>query len=188
MDRLFSEDGTLKKIAITGGAALTLCKADVPYGVSWDGDHIVFGQGNKGVMRVSANGGGPELVVRVNASETASGPQTLDGGRALLFTLATGAGAERWDTAQIVVQVLSSGERKVVLRGGSDARYLPTGHLVYALGGTLLAVPFDVKKLEVRGGPTQSSKVSGDRRFLHSCLPIRSSRSHPLAMGTQKSM
>src|SRR5262249_16158041 len=54
---------------------------------------------------------------------------------------------------QIVVQSLSSGERKAVLRGGSDARYVPTGHLVYALGSTIIAVAFDTRKEEVRGSP-----------------------------------
>jgi Tol biopolymer transport system component len=48
---------------------------------------------------------------------------------------------------------LRSGERKTLIEGGSDARYLPTGHIVYALGGTLFAVPFDLRRLEVTGGP-----------------------------------
>jgi hypothetical protein len=58
----------------------------------------------------------------------------------------------RWDQAQIVVQSLRTGERTVVLRGGSDARYVPTGHLVYALEGGLFAVAFDADRLEVQGG------------------------------------
>jgi len=46
---------------------------------------------------------------------------------------------------------LKSGERKVLVEGGSDARYVPTGHLLYVRSGTLLAVPFDLKRLEVNG-------------------------------------
>jgi serine/threonine-protein kinase len=82
--------------------------------------------------------------------ESAHGPQLLPGGRAVLFTLATGGD---WNEAQIVVQSLDSSERKVVLRGGRDARYVETGHLVYGRSGTLLAVPFDLGRLEVTGGP-----------------------------------
>src|SRR5262249_61013561 len=37
--------------------------------------------------------------------------------------------------------------------GGSAARYLPTGDIAYAIGGAVFAVPFDVRRLEVRGGP-----------------------------------
>ena len=75
----------------------------------------------------------------------------LPGGKAVLFTLRTGVGS--WDQAQIVAQSLETGERRLVVDGGTDARYLPTGHLVYAQGGTLFAVPFDVGRLEVTGGP-----------------------------------
>jgi serine/threonine-protein kinase len=75
----------------------------------------------------------------------------LPGGQAVLFTLATGTGPDRWDKAKIVVQSLTSGTRKVLVDGGSDARYLPTGHIVYAVGGTLFAVPFDLRRLEVTG-------------------------------------
>lgn len=60
------------------------------------------------------------------------------------------------------MQSLDSGERKTLIEGGSDARYVPTGHIVYALSGTLLAVPFDVRRLQVTGGPTPV--VEGVRR------------------------
>ena len=71
----------------------------------------------------------------------------------MLFTLATGTDFDRWDKAQVVVQSLTSGERKTLIEGGSDARYVPTGHLVYALGGSVFAVAFDVRRLEVMSGP-----------------------------------
>ena len=158
-------DSLLRKIAIGGGPPLTLCRADPVWSATWDGDTIVFASGTRGIMRVSANGGEPEVVVKIGPGEAADGPQMLDGGRVLLFALATEAGAERWDRAQIIVQSMASGERHVLVRGGSAARYLPTGlgsptraernggHLVYAVGSSLLAVPFDVTRLEVRGAP-----------------------------------
>jgi serine/threonine-protein kinase len=74
----------------------------------------------------------------------------LPGGQAVLFTSGTTATSEK---TQIVVQNLKSGARKVILEGGGAARYLLTGHLVYALNGILLAVPFDLRHLEVTGGP-----------------------------------
>ena len=52
-----------------------------------------------------------------------------------------------------MAQSLRTGERTLLVEGGSDARYIPTGHLVYALGSVLFAVPFDVDRLEVSGGP-----------------------------------
>ena len=155
-------DGMLKKIAVTGGAAVTLCPADNPFGMSWTRDGILFGQGLKGIMRVADAGGKPEVIIRVKAGEVAHGPQLLPDGQTVLFTIATGAGGDRWDKGLIVVQSLKSGERKTVIDGGSDARFVRTGHIVYALGGVLFAVPFDVRRLEVSGGPVPI--VEGVRR------------------------
>jgi eukaryotic-like serine/threonine-protein kinase len=149
----FWQDGELRKVALTGGAPLKLSEAQTPWGASWGPDDtILYGQGPAGIWRVSGQGGTPQRVVAVDEKkgESAHGPQLLPGGRAVLFTLATGGD---WNEAQIVVHLLDSGERKVVLRGGRDARYLETGHLVYARGGTLLAAPFDLGQLAVIGGP-----------------------------------
>jgi serine/threonine-protein kinase len=148
------QERTLKKIAITGGASVTLCTLDGNVeGASWDHEAIVFGVIGKGILRLSPNGGEPELIARSNATETIYGPQLLDG-KNVLYTVTSETGADRWDKAQIVAQAIGASERKVIVRGGSAAGYIPaTGHLVYALGGTLLAIPFDPRRLEVRGGP-----------------------------------
>jgi serine/threonine-protein kinase len=146
-------DGTLKKVDVRGGAAVTICPTGPLLGISWDADGILFGETGKGIMRVSPTGGQPELLVSVKNGELAHGPQMLPGRRAVLFTLANGTDADRWDKAKIVVQTLKTGERKTLIEGGSDARYMSTGHLVYALGGTVFAVPFDPGRLQVTGGP-----------------------------------
>ena len=59
------------------------------------------------------------MLVALNDGEAAQSPQTLPGGQHLLFTLATGSAPDRWDKARIVVQSLTSGERKTVFEGGS---------------------------------------------------------------------
>ena len=147
----FWAEEKLKKVAVSGGAPVTLCDAGNPYGASWTEENtIVYGEGSDGIWQVSANGGEPELLVEVEESELAHGPQLLPGGKAILFTL---AGSSNWDDARIVAHSLDTGERRVLIEGGSDARYLPTGHIVYALGATLFAVPFDVGSLALTGGP-----------------------------------
>ncbi len=152
----FWQDGQLKKISITGGAPLELCAAEIPWGVSWTSDNTILygqsdqaGEGAEGIWRVSSEAGKPEHVVKVEPGQIAHGPQLLPGRHAILFTLVARRG--EWDTAQIVVQSLDSGRRNVVVERGTDARYVPTGHLVYALNGTLFAVPFDVTRLTVTG-------------------------------------
>jgi serine/threonine-protein kinase len=149
----FWQEGQLRRVSVTGGAAVKLCDADNPWGASWGADDtILYGQGAMGIWRVSGRGGTPEQLIKVDASkESAHGPQMLPGGDKVLFTLRTSG---TWDAAQIVVQSLTSGERKVLIEGGRDGRYVPTGHLVYAREGTLLASPFNLARLEVTSGPT----------------------------------
>ncbi|MBI3050026.1 MAG: serine/threonine-protein kinase [Acidobacteria bacterium] len=152
----FWQAGQLKKVAVTGGAPVTLCKAENPTGASWaPGDVIVYGQGPDGIWQVRGSGGQPSALIRLDAAKgdtTVHGPHLLPGGEAVLFTLRSGTGTS-WNDAQIVVQRLDTGERRVVVEGGTDGRYLPTGHLVYAREGALLAVPFDVERLVATGGP-----------------------------------
>jgi Tol biopolymer transport system component len=155
-----STDRALKRLAITGGAAVTICSSDAPYGMSWDEHGIVFGQAGKGILRVSPNGGTPDVIAAVSNDQIASSPQMLPGGRAVLFSLKKLT--EVWDKAQVVVQPLGTAARKTLVDGGHDGRYLPTGHLVYALSGVLLAVLFDLDRLAVSGGSVPI--VEGVRR------------------------
>jgi serine/threonine protein kinase len=147
-------DRTLKRIAVTGGTAMTICQADALFGLTWGADGILFGQ-TKGIMRVAAEGGTPELLVTVNG-EQVYGPQALPGGRGTLFTTVSGLpgrGRERWDSARIMVQASSGREPQALFEGGSDARYLPSGQIVYAVEGRLFAVSFNLSELKVMGKP-----------------------------------
>ncbi len=94
----------------------------------------------------------------VDELEVAHQPQILPGDETVLYTLLTrpavGVSSSRaLATAQIVVERVETGERTVIVQAGSDAHYVPTGHLIYAVGNTLMAVPFDVDRLDVTGGP-----------------------------------
>ena len=157
----FSPSG-LKRIAISGGAPVTLATVAASFGASWGADDMmVYGQPD-GIWQVSASGGTPVRIVEAEEGEAVFGPQILPGGAWVVFTVTTATGRGRWDEGHIVAASLESGERKVLWDGGSDARYVPTGHLVYALADDLFAVPFDVDRLEVTGGAV--STVEGVQR------------------------
>ena len=146
-------DGQLKKIAITGGTSIRLCDAVPPGGASWSGDGSILFSQPEGIMRVSENGGEPTLLIATAEGEQAASPQLLPGGDEVLFSLASTAGGNRWNEGQVVVESLGTDDRKVVVEGGSDGTYVPTGHVVYALENVLFAVPFDLSRLERTGGP-----------------------------------
>jgi Tol biopolymer transport system component/predicted Ser/Thr protein kinase len=147
----FFAGGKLKKVSIAGGTALTLCDSGGNGGAAWGSDDtIVFSPSStSGFLRVSGAGGKPEVLTNLDRNKGEYGhrwPQLLPGGKALMFTVSTGAG---WDNYYIAVLRLDTRERRVVLRGGHTGRYVSTGHLVYYRAGTLLAVRFDPLRLEV---------------------------------------
>ena len=155
-------DKTLRKVPVSGGAPVPLRPVGSVHGVTWESGGILFVEPGKGIMRVDANTGASAVLVATDGSGEFQGPQTLPDGQHLLFTLAAGTGPDRWDKARVVVQSLTSGQRTTLFEGGSDARYLPTGHIVYAVGGSLFAVAFDLRRLEVSG--PKVSIIEGVRR------------------------
>ena len=147
----FYADGGLYKVSVRGGPRVRICDALIVYGASWaDDGNIMFGQGARGIWHVSAEGGDPEVLVDVEDGEMAYGPQPLPGGRHVLYSVST---SRNWDEARIEARSLKTSETKVLIRGGSDVRYVATGHLLYAVDETILAVPFDPDTLEVKAGP-----------------------------------
>jgi serine/threonine-protein kinase len=177
---LFWADGALKRMAVTGGVPVLVCEATpAPFGVSWGPDGILFLQPGRGIMRVSPNGGTPTpLLSLTEVDGLATRAHLLPDGDTLLFTLARGisTSSNSWDRAQIVIHSLRSGQRRTLIEGGSDARFVPTGHIVYSVEGTVMAVPFDVGKLQVTGGPVPivegvrrtAPSVGGEAQFVFS--------------------
>ena len=59
--------------------------------------------------------------------------------------------ATRYSDAQIIISALDGSDRRVLIAGGSDARYVPTGHILYWHEGSLWAVPFDLSTRQLTG-------------------------------------
>ena len=140
-----------EKAALTGGAPISICPSGAVTGASWDtDDSIVFAVTDK-ILRVPAGGGTPEVLVSRTKAERFGSPQLLPGGRALLYS--TTPTATIWDEAEIVVEQLDTHARTVVARGGSDARYVAPGYLVYGRAGDLFALRFDPRAMKTDGTP-----------------------------------
>ena len=128
---------------IGGGPAVTLCDAPDGRGGSFgSGETIVFTPGNfSGLARVSASGGAalPLTTPDLSSGErTHRWPQVLPGGKAALFTIGIASGTS-FDEGRIGVVSLETGKTRVLSERGFYARYVPTGHLLYVRGDTLLA-------------------------------------------------
>jgi len=156
-----SSDQKMKKVRVSGGSPLGLCDTGpVVLGAHWGlDDTIVYSDIlNNGIMRVSSNGGTAETLVKSSLTDVANNgipiiPQMLPDGDTLLFTNSYGVDSP---DNEIVVQSLQTGDRKILFKGVMGAVYLPSGHIVYGLTnndiGSLFAVPFDIKNLEITGG------------------------------------
>jgi serine/threonine-protein kinase len=148
----------LRKVSLSGGAPERISEVSpVTRGGTWGrDDSILFVDGETaGIVRVPAGGGARRTVTTVrfrDGERSHRWPELLPDGKAVLFTVYT-AREGKAGTTDIAVQSLETGERRIVARDGSNPRYVPTGHLVYASGGGLLAVPFDVSQLSVIGRP-----------------------------------
>ena len=145
----FWADGYLKKIPVEGGVPITLAESSRPFGASWaSDDSILLGSiGDEGgIWRVPGRGGTPALVIPKSDDDRGiATPQLLPGGEWVL--------AREVPSDRIAIYSMVTGERRVLIEDGGDARYLPTGHLVYVRDDTLVAMPFDAKRLEITGGP-----------------------------------
>jgi Tol biopolymer transport system component len=154
----------LMKAPLAGGNAVQVAgrSRQLQLDVTWETEETILYANPDGIMRVSANGGMPEILVKSREGEVLGCPRILPGGAWVMFCSTKAEGANRWDSADILVQSMESDERRPIWKGGSDARYVRTGHIVYAQGNKLFAVPFDVGELRVTGSPVPI--VEGVRR------------------------
>jgi len=146
----------LKKISMTGGPAISLCRGPGgARGAAWgQDDTIVFSTQAGKLLRVPASGGEPTVLSTPDSARGETGhifPSFLPGGQTVLFTL-TNVG-DPLDNGQIVALDLKTGRRKVLLSGGSQPEYVETGYLVYGVTGALRAVRFNPATLDVMGDP-----------------------------------
>ncbi len=148
----FFADGKLKKISVSGGEAASLSDGGDPRGASWgsQGTIIFAPTRDSALQKVADAGGTPRPLTQFGERENSHRwPEFLPGGDTVLFAALYSGG--NWNSARISVRSVGTGERRDLIQGGTNPRYAPSGHLVYAQGGNLMAVPFDPEKLAVMG-------------------------------------
>jgi serine/threonine-protein kinase len=150
----------VRKVGAAGGPTAFVSRGDGGnfLGASWAEDGtLVFATSNRasGLYLVRPASAQPEVLTTPDRNLGEGDhiwPEFLPGGRAILFTIVSAAGSEI-ETARVAVLDLATKRYRVVVPSGSHAHYVRSGHLVYAAGNGLRAVPFDLNTLEVRGAP-----------------------------------
>jgi serine/threonine-protein kinase len=160
----FLAGNALKRVAVEGGPVTTIAELgsgeggeyvapgrDV-YGAAWtSADRVVIGRFADGLWQVGAGGGALSRLTSIEGrSDTFAHrlPHALPGGKGLLFTLCRNLACD-----SDVAVVTEDGSERVLVESASDARYVPSGHLVFAREGVLHAAPFDLSRLALSGPP-----------------------------------
>src|SRR5262249_1002306 len=147
----FFSNGKLKKVPVGGGTPVTITQVGGPLGGCWmqDGTILLVPAVGLGVFRMGADGGLLQPVTRIEPGEGGHYfPDVLPDGKAFLFTIEVSG--RSFDDARIAVQSLETGKRKILVEGGSYARYA-SGFLLYTRSGKLLAAPFNTRDLAITG-------------------------------------
>ena len=162
----FFADGKLKRVPVGGGTVSVIC--DVADDTSGSGGTwgrngtIVFAvsvAARQGLFRVPASGGIPEVVAKPEPTEGSYGsPSFVDDGNVVLFVTRFAS------SPALLVRSLKTGEQHTLVDGGADQPlYVSTGHLLYTVGTTLMAAPFDAARLKLLGKPVRVlDDVSGN--------------------------
>jgi Tol biopolymer transport system component/tRNA A-37 threonylcarbamoyl transferase component Bud32 len=154
----FFAGGKLKKVAIGGGAAVTLYDAITTLGATsgtWGPNNtILFERSGGFFLEVSSSGEALRKVTATAKHPVWRWPEFLPGGGAAVFAGGTAALSFANDASIAAVALSGAGTEKDLVAGGTAPRLAATGDLIYAQNGTLMAVPFDSKRLALAGSPT----------------------------------
>lgn len=145
--------------ALSGGAAVKLADYDMFHRGDWGENGSLYWTATYpgGIVQTPASGGPTEAVTTLDLERGERSHRfanLLPGGHALLYTVGFD-GIQTYDDARIDVWDLRTQQHRTLIAGGTAPIYSPSGHIVYARGGKLLAVPFDATRLEVTGTPVE---------------------------------
>ncbi len=151
---VYTATNSLRKISIRGGESLPVADSARQGGSGfWSSDDSIYYAsdeiGSRQLMKVAGNGGEPETLLFESQTPgyEHAWPWLLPDGNSLLFTVSPFIARD----GRISVLTISTGEVKTVIQNGYNARYVPTGHIVFIRAATLWAVPFDPQRLETLG-------------------------------------
>jgi Tol biopolymer transport system component/predicted Ser/Thr protein kinase len=163
-------EGKLKRIEITGGAALTLADLPIESAITstgtWNRDGIILFGSSTGLQRVSASGGGVTALTSVDTSRKETGhgyPQFMpDGTRFLYFVASDDANVQG-----VYASSLSNPQQRTLLvRTDAKAVYVPLKgsappYLLWMQSDTLVAQRFNVDRMEREGDPLSLAEGIG---------------------------
>jgi len=162
----FFQASKLKSVDPSSGAVQVLCDAPAGFGGAWnDRGTIIFAFGGNGssdirsnsIVRLSASGGEPQLATKGNAPNAPIlWPSALpDGDHFLYFLRGSSNPAQKQG---IYVGSLSTQESKLISSEIIGNTQFASSRLYYVSDSSLMAQPFDLKRLQLTGQPEAVSR------------------------------
>jgi serine/threonine-protein kinase len=156
-----SRNNGVEKVSIDGGTPVPLAMTTERFlGGTWSRTGSIVYATQVGLYQVSEDGGDARLLVkpdREKGERVYAWPEFLPDGKSLLFTLVLEDAA---NTAQIALLDLETGKIVSILKGGSSARYVAPGRLIYASGPRLMATAYDLRSRKAVGDPVAFPEVA----------------------------
>lgn len=153
----FFADAKLKKLELSGGPVQTICDATSGRGGSWSKDGVILfsPDANVGLYRVLSSGGTPTPISKPDTSRGETShrwPTFLPDGKHYLYLASNFSGLKGVNA--IFVGSLDSSEKRFIVEANANAAYASPGYLLFYRDKTLLAQPFDLKRLALTGEAT----------------------------------
>jgi Tol biopolymer transport system component len=143
----FAMPGVLKKVRVSGGAPVTLCRTPGAQGATWGREGTILLSTAGRLFRVPASGGDVTAAAPLVEGETGRyWPLFLPDGRHYLY-LSLNRGRE---DDGVYAGALGSDLRKRIVATAHNAAYA-SGHLLFMRDDALMAQPFDPDRLELSG-------------------------------------
>ncbi len=186
----FLTNDRVRRVSLEGDGLRTLGPTESPVGGSWTRDDTIFLVDDQGasLRRLSATGGGVEKIEspELTGRWVTYGDALPDGKAILVSEVVTGIGG---DYRVISLLDVRSRRSKVLVQSGYDPRYVPPGHLLFARGGSLMAVAFDAGRGEVTGEPAPVLPgVSMDSIFGHAQVAFSAAGSVAYVPGSDRAV
>ncbi len=138
-------DGSPRIVTLGSGLVTPLAERSDFFGATWTtGDRIVFTRDRR-LWHMAASGAAAARVPVADNAADMSFPFALPDPDKILVAITRGSSNE------IAVASISTGALRTLVTDGEVPVYSPSGHLIFLRSGTLTAVRFDARKLEVTG-------------------------------------
>ena len=152
----FFDAGILKRVRVQGGSVQPLIKSPVfaTSGYSASENQVILTGGRK-LQRLDIQTGIMEALPFKDSAQSESSayhrwPDVLPGMTHLLYTEAE---LGETDSGNVFLYDLSSFETSLLLYNAYNARFSPSGHIIFVRDAALWAVPFDLESMSLLGDP-----------------------------------